>query len=242
MISCLSRSLLNVNSLFRENFRPNPLAINSNTHISDWIVTKTIASWREKPYRLFCYFKFDSTPILSHTSGSYLRLMRLALGCWSEHSICYNERAFKFLCWNIPSRNLSLNLISSSFFMVFFWSNSERFLYKLYFLLITPVKALVVEIALLVSLTDFMKVIHVQLNKYGSYLSNKRGVVWVLEIFGKHNFRKVLLADDDKADSIGRPFYCSFVSWILSLFDIYIKEQVGLPEEGRNWARFSFGR
>lgn len=41
------------------------------------------------------------------------------------------------------------------------------------------------EIALRVIFANFMKVVHVQLYKKGNYLSNKRGIVAMLEIFGQ---------------------------------------------------------
>lgn len=57
-------------------------------------------------------------------------------------------------------------------------------------LLIVAVKALMVEVAFCVVLSNFMKIVHVELHDDGNYLSNKGGIVVVLEVFRQDLARK----------------------------------------------------
>lgn len=75
------------------------------------------------------------------------------------------------------------------------------------------------EIALSVVFANFMKVVHVQLHRMGKYLSDEWGVVAMFEVFGQDISREIVLVDDDKADSIGSPSYCTMVLFILNGMD-----------------------
>jgi hypothetical protein len=61
------------------------------------------------------------------------------------------------------------------------------------------------EIALSVVLTNFMKIIHVQLGKNRKYLSDKGRVIAVFEILRKDLFGESIFINDDEADAIGSP-------------------------------------
>ena len=55
------------------------------------------------------------------------------------------------------------------------------------------------EVTLLTILSDFVKVVHVELNKGYLYLSNKGRVVAVLEIFRKDSLGEDLFIEDNEA-------------------------------------------
>lgn len=62
-----------------------------------------------------------------------------------------------------------------------------------------------VEVALALALPDLVKVIHVELSKTKPYLSDKGGVVAMLEVKRQDLLGEPLLADDDKANVVWSP-------------------------------------
>jgi len=61
------------------------------------------------------------------------------------------------------------------------------------------------KITLSVVLSNFVKIIHIQLHNIMSYLSNKRRVVAVLEVFRQNLFRKSILIEHNKSNTILGP-------------------------------------
>jgi hypothetical protein len=72
------------------------------------------------------------------------------------------------------------------------------------------------KIAFSTVLSNFMKIIHVELNKGKLYLSHEGRVVAVLKVLGKDFFGESVLIKNDKADAISSPSHNILVLFILS--------------------------
>lgn len=88
--------------------------------------------------------------------------------------------------------------------------------------------------------SHLMEIIHIQLNNSYHYLSHKRRVFVVFEVFGEYCFRELVLIDHHEAYSSGSPFDNQVIFGFLESEERYLEHLIGFLEKRRNSSTMFF--